>query len=61
MHLDVDSHIYFRCVVLGCSGLHSGGATRHRHTATPSPKYPADLGDGVGEQQAGETGTDVSE
>ena len=44
-------------VVLRCSILHSGGATRRLYTPTPLQKILADLGDGVWQRDAGEIGT----
>ena len=43
------------CVMFFYGGLHSGGCTRHLHTATIIQKLVADLSDSVGEHQGGET------
>ena len=44
-----------------CRGLHSGGATRHLHTATPIQKQLTYLSDGVREHHGGETAAVGSE
>ena len=53
--------VNFCCVVFGCGDLHSGGLTRHLHSAALIQKPVADLSDGVGEHHSREAATCASE